>query len=274
MKRTGARRIADIPANVLDDLNHGRMETANLVEWLALDQTVLLRTTLPALGWGALVDPVLEDIANVERKTTRMMSAISTALLQRVSDRDEREALRSALAAHGADTVRCWAAYLLGYDETLHFMDKFRLMYPLAADPHFGVREIAWITIRHEIIAQLDEALQLMAQWAQDDDENIRRFASEGTRPRGVWCPHIPALKERPERALPVLQPLHSDASRYVRDSVGNWLNDASKTRPEWVIDLCRAWLAQSPSTETRYIVRKALRTLRKDAVLPEDLQG
>ena len=97
----------------------------------------------------------------------------------------------------------------------------------------------------------------------RDGDENIRRFASELTRPRGVWCAQIEALKAQPWRALPLLEPLKADPSRYVQNSVANWLNDASKT-PARMGPRSRAsaGLLQSPAAATGYIVRRALRTL------------
>jgi 3-methyladenine DNA glycosylase AlkC len=49
-----------------------------------------------------------------------------------------------------------------------------------------------------------------------------------------------------------------------VRDSVGNWLNDASKTQPEWVTRICSDWQKQSPTRDTAYIIRRATRSLRK----------
>ncbi len=72
------------------------------------------------------------------------------------------------------------------------------------------------------------------------------------------------ALKDDPSPGLAVLEPLRSDPSLYVRNSVGNWLNDASKSRPDWVEALCARWRKESPTNETTYIIRRALRTLRK----------
>jgi hypothetical protein len=55
---------------------------------------------------------------------------------------------------------------------------------------------------------------------------------------------------------------LATHPSRYVQNSVANWLNDAGKTQPGWVSETCRRWDAESRSARTAYIVRRALRSL------------
>ena len=130
------------------------------------------------------------------------------------------------------------------------------------------MRECAWDSFRPYLVQDLSAGLILLEAWVRDTDPNIRRFASEVTRPRGVWTPHIPELKDDPQQALGLLEPLKSDPSRYVQNSVANWLNDASKSQPDWVQAVCARWLDESPTKETAYIVKRALRTLRKQGVV------
>jgi 3-methyladenine DNA glycosylase AlkC len=189
---------------------------------------------------------------------------IARALYDLTALHAERDAVAHRLATHPSDVARCWATQWvmlsgLPLPAQLHAVRRF------AADPHFGVREMAWMAVRDATIASLDEALALLQPWALDPDPNIRRFASELTRPRGVWCAQIERLKAEPWVALPLLEPLRADPSRYVQNSVANWLNDASRTRPEWVEDTCARWLDENKGVpQTAYIARRALRTLAR----------
>jgi 3-methyladenine DNA glycosylase AlkC len=164
---------------------------------------------------------------------------------------------------HLSDTVRGWVCYAIAQDPTLTIEQQLTFIKPLANDKHFGVREWAWLAVRPQLVSNLTETLALLTPWVVEESEYLRRFATEATRPRGVWCKQIPELKANPEWGLPLLTPLRSDALRYVQDSVGNWLNDASKTQPHWVKALCDEWLTESPTKETHYICKKALRPLK-----------
>ncbi|CAM2753526.1 hypothetical protein ACSL103130_01215 [Actinomyces slackii] len=123
------------------------------------------------------------------------------------------------------------------------------------------MREWVWMAARPTLVSDLDASIDHLADWTQDPSERIRRFASESLRPRGVWATHIAALKEAPERGEPILTPLRADPSRYVQDSVANWINDAAKSRPDWALDLCRRWTTAGENPATERIVKRALRS-------------
>ncbi|MEM1136671.1 MAG: DNA alkylation repair protein, partial [Bacteroidota bacterium] len=168
------------------------------------------------------------------------------------------------LAMHQSDTIRCYATYLAGLNSQWSIEQKLDGALNLIADKHFGVREVVWMALRPSIDVHLSKAIETLSTWTTNTDENIRRFITESTRPRGVWCKHIESLKEKPEQALPILAPLKSDTSVYVQNSVGNWLNDASKSQPDFVIELCERWKNESPTKDTLKIIKRARRTIDK----------
>lgn len=43
LSRKGARSFIDLDKTVLDHLNKGNIQTANLIEWLVVDQLILLK---------------------------------------------------------------------------------------------------------------------------------------------------------------------------------------------------------------------------------------
>lgn len=263
-KRKGARSIKEIPADILQQLNTGLLETANLVEWLAVDQQLLLKNLLLENGRMNYLQPVLDKIGQLDKQTVNTINeAIGTGLFE-LSRVNNDKTLFKIMATHNADLIRCWATYAIGKNEDLDITQTLEQIQPFAADQHFGVREICWMAVRPKIAKNLSESIALLAQWTSNPDGNIRRFASESTRPRGVWCAHIAALKEAPELALPILEPLKSDPEKYVQDSVGNWLNDAGKTQAEFVQSLCQCWETESETKATQYIIKKALRSFNK----------
>lgn len=263
-QRTGARSISEIPKNIREALNRGEIASANLVEWLAVDQQRLLEQVLNELDLNMWF-PVINAHVNQLKKPG--VNSIGRAIGEAFADlmqTNQRGDVLYSLTQHPADTVRIWMAYAtcgLLYDSLNARLEAMRIF---AADTHFGVREIAWMAARPYIAAELDLSLQLLTPWVFDHNEAIRRFASEATRPRGVWCAHIVRLKAEPELALHLLEPLVEDPSNYVRDSAANWLNDASKTRPDFVQSVCARWLTRYTSKEAEYTCRRAMRTLNK----------
>jgi 3-methyladenine DNA glycosylase AlkC len=263
-KRKGSKSIKDIPVEIMLQLNAGEIETANLVEWLAVDQRLLLQNLLKQLDRNQYYESIISDIEALKKQTVNTVNeAIGVGLLRSTQTNKDFELFRR-LSNHTSDCVRCWAAYIIAFDDNLSITEKLVQIQPFAADSHFGVREISWLATRQAIADNLTESLFILSKWTLNEDENIRRFASEATRPRGVWCAHIDLLKQNPELALSILEPLKSDVSKYVQNSVANWLNDASKTKPEFVVELCKKWKKESNSKETVYIISRALRTIEK----------
>lgn len=263
-KRKGARSLKDLSPEILDLLNKGEIESANLTEWLAVNQTVLLENLLQKNNRLHYLEPILAEIGKLKKQTTNTLNETIGIGLLDVCIRNKDKQFLHDISSHTSDSIRCWMTYTIGRNTQLSLSKKLEKIQPFAADTHFGVREISWMTVRPSIIENLEESLHILSGWTLSENENIRRFASEATRPRGVWCEHIEALKTNPELALPILEPLKTDSSKYVCDSVGNWLNDASKSQPQFVIELCSKWEKESPSKATSYIVKKALRTLNK----------
>lgn len=260
--RKGAARIALVPPEVLEALNDGLLPTVNLNEFLALDLARLARNVARQIGLDPQAERLADTLAMLPAfKPVKRHEHVARALYDMTEPRADRDAIAHALATHASDVARCWAAQWIPFS-SLPLPHKLHSVRRFAADPHFGVREIAWMAVRDEVAGDVDEAVRLLAPWVADEDANIRRFASELTRPRGVWCAQIEALKAEPWRALPLLEPLKADPSRYVQNSVANWLNDAAKTQPQWVDALCEQWAAQSRAPETQYIVRRARRSL------------
>lgn len=262
-QRTGARTMAGVPPAVLVALNEGRTATKNLVEWLAIDQTMLLRTTLRDVKLR--LDPAAQRQAESELATLTAMRRIETVgqlLHGALKSHRSRATITERLANHRSDLVRSWACYMIWADESLPLTKRLTATRPYAADPHFGVREAAWSSVRPFLAADLERGLKLLKPWVRDEDANVRRFAVELTRPRGVWCAHLNELRDRPERAISLLDLVRSDDSRYVQISVGNWLNDAAKDQPVWVRSVAKRWRAESPTPETDWIVKHGLRTI------------
>lgn len=169
-----------------------------------------------------------------------------------------------SLVAHNSDTVRGFAVF--GLSKHLHdasIKQVLAMVRQFAADSHFGVREWAWLAVRPRLVEELPESISALTSWTSEADVNIRRFAVEALRPRGVWCKHIAELRNHPELGLPLLEPMRAEPEKYAQDSVANWLNDASKDHAKWVHDLCKRWCEADPSSaSTKRISTRAQRSI------------
>jgi 3-methyladenine DNA glycosylase AlkC len=242
-----------IPAERLGALNTGSTAATHLAECLAVDFGALLPAVVPELQVAAV-----QRMCDAAGKGITQRMALAAVLLREAGQGDAVH-----WQSHPSDTVRGWACYLIGGDSTASLAAKLQAMHPLADDPHFGVREWAWLALRDDIVAAPLQALECLKPWTRASSPRIRRFACEALRPRGVWATHIALFKQHPEQALPLLDALANDPERYVQDAVGNWLNDAGKTAPDWVRDLCARWQREHDGSANAYIRKRALRSLR-----------
>ncbi len=246
-----AMNVSGISTKRLNELNKGLSPTTKLAEWLAVDQATLLSAVAETYDLTALRQ-IAEDLPNVS--VPKQIAWIGQQI--------PCDGTSSALDGHVSDIVRCWACYArVAVCENLK--DALHATQPFAIDPHFGVREIAWMAVRDRICADPILAVTSLVPWTASQDACMRRFASEATRPRGVWAKHIGEFKRNPEPARPLLDLLCSDSSRYVQDSVANWLNDAAKDNPDWVKTVCASWKRESDSKATAYIIKRAQRSLK-----------
>lgn len=265
LERKGPRKAADIDPQVLDWLNQGCLEAVNLTEWLVIDHPTLITQTFPALGLPtAWVEELAASLkAQPKLSTMNSIKLVGAELYAYSQTAANLEDLLATLSAQQSDSLRSYAPYLIALHQPWSLEEKLVQARHLVADSHFGVREVIWMALRPVLAEDLETAVALLLPWTKEEDPNIRRFTTEVLRPRGVWCKHIDQLKEQPELASPILEALKADPAKYVQDSLGNWLNDASKTRPDFVLALCERWEKDGTKATLR-IIKKAKRTLNK----------
>jgi len=260
LERKGVRKAEDIPPKVMELLNAGMIETANLTEWLATDQLKVLGIVLKKLKKENWYSEFEEEVYSQKKISANNNTRVIGQLFSTYIGNSK---VAAELFNHSSDVVRCWACWAVttGNHSTKQLAD---LIKPFAADTHFGVREVAIFATKDKFAADLKKSVTILSKWTSSKDENVRRFVAEVLRPIGVWTKKVEALQKEPEIGLPLVEPLKSDPSKYVQNSVANWLNDASKSQPDWVRSICRNWEASSNSKATQYIVKKGLRTINK----------
>lgn len=236
-----------VSQEIIDLLNSGERETRNLMESLAIDHRLLCLNVLPNF-----VYPKEANNLGIVGKLRKISFELNNQFGFKVFGQ---------ISKHRSDVIRSLACLLVEYQK-MKFQDKLDLLMPLADDPNSGVREWAWMAVRADFAGDLEPNIKLLTKYTHNSSDNIRRFVSELSRPRGVWCPHVSKLRQAPWLALDLIEPLKSDSAKYVQLSVGNWLNDAGKDHPQWVRELCDSWLKSGNTTETNKICKRALRNL------------
>jgi len=160
--------------------------------------------------------------------------------------------------AHG---LRGWAVWPLTMVVAEHGLDDFdRSLHLLRA---MTMRFSSEFAVRPFLIADQTRALAVLEGWLDDPNPHVRRWISEGTRPRLPWGERLPNLIADPSPALPLLTRLRDDPSEYVRRSVANHLNDIAKDHPDVVTDIAHRWSTDA-SPNRRSLIKHGLRSLIK----------
>jgi len=138
------------------------------------------------------------------------------------------------------------------------FDDAMALLAELTSglSSEFAIRGL----LRHDLGRALS---QIAEHWVGSADVDVRRLASEGTRPYLPWATRVPAILADPQSTVPILSALYRDESEYVRRSVANHLNDISRDHADLAVATARDWLAH-PDAHTERLVRHGMRTLVK----------
>ena len=167
---------------------------------------------------------------------------------------DPEQARRVAFLAYRSEAyqVRMYAVFLLGHlsqeSDVLSFLRD-----DVSADSNWRVQEVlAKAYDDFCAVRGYEAALPVIDEWLSDPRPNVRRAVTEGLR---IWTSR-PYFRDHPGDAIARLSKLRSDASEYVRKSVGNALRDISKKHPELVAAELRTWSLET--TEVAQVYRLA----------------
>jgi len=121
--------------------------------------------------------------------------------------------------------------------------------------------------IRPFILQHPKKTMAFLTRASRHKDVNVRRWASEGSRPRLPWGAKLAPFVEDPSATLPILEALKFDEELYVRKSVSNHLNDIAKDHPDMVLKILQRWVGEAGEkhrTKIDWIIHRSLRNLIK----------
>ncbi|MBT5901864.1 MAG: DNA alkylation repair protein, partial [Opitutaceae bacterium] len=200
----------------------------------------------------------LEGLAERELMARLRQTSVAADAALPGSFSDKVAVLRKIAAPESNSFVGIWYADFVGQYGTNHTK---KALAALRYFTRFGSAEFA---IREFILQDPEFTLAEMIRWSTDQNEHVRRLASEGSRPRLPWGKQLGSLVADPRPTREILDNLCEDESLYVRKSVANHLNDISKDHPDYVLEVVNSWDQRNP--HVAWITKHALRTLIKKA--------
>ena len=170
---------------------------------------------------------------------------------------DRQQARRVAFLAYRSEAyqVRMYAVFLLGHlsqeSDILSFLRE-----DVSADSNWRVQEVlAKAFDDFCAVRGYEAALPVIDEWLSNPRPNVRRAVTEGLK---IWT-RRPYFRDHPGDAIARLSKLRSDASEYVRKSVGNALRDISKKHPELVVAELRTWSLETKKVSQVYRLASTL---------------
>ncbi|MBV1860288.1 MAG: hypothetical protein KUG77_17875 [Nannocystaceae bacterium] len=117
--------------------------------------------------------------------------------------------------------------------------------------PHFEASMQAMIELTQRFSSEFavrpfvdqrpDETFARLQSLTSHESQHVRRWCSEGVRPRLPWGKVLKGLVADPGPLWPILDALQGDAERYVQRSVANTLGDVAKDHPEAAVQWAKA---------------------------------
>ena len=149
-----------------------------------------------------------------------------------------------------------------------HFISEHGLPHyqqSMAALREITMRFTSEFAVRPFAAAYPEKVYRDLLKLTSDPNPHVRRWCSEGSRPRLPWGQRLNDLVADPSPLWPILDALRNDPELYVRRSVANNLNDIAKDHPELVVKKCAEWMKSGSNKELDQLIRHALRTLIKN---------
>jgi 3-methyladenine DNA glycosylase AlkC len=235
----------------------------NIYNTLFFDElTVGLDNTIPNFDKITFLAQVL-DAQWLDRELKQRMRHLSTILKIHLPD-DYKQAIKVILQL--IEQLKLKKSGLsLKYMFLADYIEQYGLEdYETSID---AIEKITQFTscefaVRPFIILYPEKVMTQMLLWSTHEHFTVRRFSSEGCRPRLPWAMALPELKKDPQMIIPILERLKNDESDFVRKSVANNLNDIAKDNPLTVIKIANKW--QGLSLNTDKLIKHGCRTLLK----------